>query len=83
MEKKHLHIVNNEVDFIVSDLKMPTMDGLTLLKELNKALPILPPMLIISGYLTQDIRNEAIELGVLDLIFKPFDFERITKYLDN
>ncbi|AYF45099.1 MULTISPECIES: response regulator [Halobacteriovorax] len=76
------YILKNEVDFVVSDLKMPIMDGLTLLKELRKRHPSHPPVLIITGYFNPQIRKDALEFGVVDLISKPFDFEKISEYLD-
>lgn len=81
-EDAYNYICSNKVDFVITDLKMPVMDGLTLLKKLREEHPSRPPVLIITGFLDQSIKKDAQELGVIDLIAKPFDFELINKYIE-
>ena len=57
-------------DLILSDLKMPVMSGLELLKEVKKISPI-TPFIIISGYNDFDAAITAIRLGAWDFIQKP------------
>ena len=65
-----------EMDCIVSDLVMPDMDGLTLLKEVrirkNKA-----PFLMVTGYPTIETAVEAIKHGAYDYVTKPLQLEDV------
>ncbi|KPK96555.1 MAG: hypothetical protein AMJ95_13570 [Omnitrophica WOR_2 bacterium SM23_72] len=68
---------NSDFDLIVSDVRMPGMDGIEtvekireLQKELNKD-PI--PEIIITGFANEESYNRALKLKVADYIFKPFD----------
>lgn len=65
-----------EVDLVITDLKMPRMDGLGLLKEI-KAIRHDAVVLMITGYPTVDSAVQAIKLGAYDYITKPFKFEEI------
>ncbi|WP_419173175.1 response regulator [Halobacteriovorax sp.] len=67
----------NQVDFLVTDLKMPKMDGITLIEELRKIHPEIPPVLIITGFIDEANTLRAKELGALDLMTKPFDFDNV------
>lgn len=63
-----------DVDFILSDLKMPIMDGYTLLKKLRcierfKQLPIV----ILTGESTVETKAKGYEAGVTGWIEKPID----------
>ena len=61
---------------IVSDVRMPNLDGLELLKRLretNKALPII----IMTGHGDIPLAVEAMKLGAIDFIEKPFEDERL------
>ena len=58
-------------DLIISDLKMPEMDGLDLMSQLEK-LDSAPPVLMITGYPTMPTAIEAIKHGAVDYISKPF-----------
>jgi excisionase family DNA binding protein len=64
-------------DLLITDLKMPGMDGLTLIREARRLAPSLP-VVIITAYSTEASAIEAINLGVQGYLTKPF---RITKIL--
>ena len=64
-------------DLLITDLKMPGMDGLTLIREARRLAPTLP-VVIITAYSTEASAIEAINLGVQGYLTKPF---RITKIL--
>lgn len=68
---------DNRVDFLVTDLKMPHMDGITLIEELRKIHPDSPPVLIITGFIDEANILRAKELGAVDLMSKPFDFDHV------
>lgn len=64
-------------DLVISDLKMPRMDGLTLVRELRQA-GIDVPVIMMSAFGTVSNAVEAMKLGVFDFVQKPFDAEAIT-----
>ncbi len=65
-----------EFDCILSDVKMPGMDGLELLQEIQKIHP-LTPVIMISGQSTISIAVDAIQQGAYDFIEKTSDSNRI------
>jgi excisionase family DNA binding protein len=65
-----------EYDLLITDLKMPGMDGLSVIREARRLRPELP-VIIITGYSTEASAIEAINLGVAGYITKPFRLPRI------
>jgi PAS domain S-box-containing protein len=63
-----------EVDYdaIVSDIKMPVMDGLALLEEIGKVRPGTPTLLI-TGHGEHDLAVQALRGGAYDFVAKPID----------
>ncbi|MEA2084733.1 MAG: response regulator [Thermodesulfobacteriota bacterium] len=64
-------VMENDYDLVISDLKMPGMDGLELFDEVREMKPDLP-LIIITAYSSLETSNEAIKKGVADFITKPF-----------
>jgi excisionase family DNA binding protein len=64
-------------DLLITDLKMPGIDGLTLIREARRLAPALP-VVVITAYSSEASAIEAINLGVTAYLIKPF---RITKIL--
>ena len=64
------------IDLIISDIKMPQMSGLDLLKRVKELQPELPIVLITAfGSIGQAV--EALKAGALDYVVKPFDVEEL------
>jgi nitrogen regulation protein NR(I) len=62
----------HHIDLVISDLRMPKVDGMQLLKralEMDDALPVV----IITAHGTVDTAVEALKTGAFDYITKPFD----------
>lgn len=69
-------------DIVITDLMMPGMDGLTLLKkikELDKEILVI----IITGYATIETAVKAIETGAYDYIAKPFRLDELMIVIKN
>ena len=62
----------HHVDVIISDLRMPKMDGMTLLKRVVSSQPDVP-VIIITAHGTVDTAVEALKLGAFDYVTKPFE----------
>ena len=65
-----------EYDLLITDLKMPGMDGLSVIREARKLSADLR-VIIITGYSTEASAIEAINLGVSGYLTKPFRLPRI------
>jgi DNA-binding NtrC family response regulator len=63
-------------DLVVSDLKMPLVDGMDLIDIIKKIDPQLP-LIIITAYGTLETAEEAVQKGAYDFITKPFRKETI------
>ena len=65
---------NNPIDVIITDLLMPTMTGLALIREIKKRKSAIP-IIIITAYGNTEMVKEIIAEGVFRLIEKPLDFD--------
>lgn len=73
---------NNKYDAVFLDIKMPKMDGLEVLDQLNQISPEVP-VIMISGHGTIDTAVESIKKGAFDFIEKPLDLNRMLVTLRN
>jgi CheY-like chemotaxis protein len=62
---------NPQVDIVVSDLRMPSMDGAEVLKQVRHKHPSLP-VVIMSGHATSNDRATLMALGARGVLSKPF-----------
>ncbi len=60
-----------DYDLLMADLRMPGMDGLLLIREARRMHPTLP-VIIITGYSSEASAIEAVNLGVVGYLVKPF-----------
>ena len=65
-----------EYDLVFTDLKMPGMDGLSMIREARKRAFDLP-IVIVTGQSTEASAIEAINLGVAGYLLKPFTTQRV------
>ena len=66
----------HHIDLVVTDLKMPKVDGMTLLREALREQPNLP-IVMITAHGTVDTAVEALKLGAFDYLTKPFDKDEV------
>jgi excisionase family DNA binding protein len=66
-----LRDAGTEYGLLIADLKMPGMDGLALIRQVKRASPNLP-IIIITGFSTESAAIEAVNLGVAGYLTKPF-----------
>lgn len=66
---------------VVSDVRMPGMDGIDLLRHLKKE-PKALPIVIMTGHGDIPLAVEAMKLGALDFLEKPFEDERLVFMID-
>lgn len=63
-------------DLLIIDIKMPEMDGLTLLSEVRTKYGKLP-VVMCTGFATPELKDEAFEKGTDYFIAKPFEAEEM------
>lgn len=78
-----LEIIENEknLDMVISDIQMPKLSGIELLKRVKKLRPNLP-ILLITGDSMFD-RKKVMKLGAIDLLYKPYDPEELVKIVQD
>lgn len=62
---------DNHFDLMITDLKMPGIDGLELIKRARSSNPSLA-IVVITGYPSQESLQEALQYGIVDYLPKPF-----------
>lgn len=66
---------------VITDMKMPRMDGLSFLREARKRWNL--PVLVITGFGTVENAVEAMKEGATDYLMKPFSFETLGKAIES
>lgn len=74
------YLNKNKVDIIITDVKMPIMDGISFVKK-HKENEKSAKIIILSGYANFEYAQNAISLGAFDYILKPVDEEIISEML--
>ncbi|MBI4686842.1 MAG: response regulator [Nitrospirae bacterium] len=63
---------NEPPDLVVLDIKMPDMDGVTVLREIKKRHPDIEVVLL-TAYASIESARDAVRFGAIDYLMKPFD----------
>ncbi len=71
----------SDFSLIITDMKMPKMNGIEFLQEIRKK-GIFVPVIVITGYGTVENAVDAMKLGATDYIMKPFSFESLKWVID-
>jgi len=81
--RKGLDLANqNDYDLVLSDIRMPEIGGMRVLRDIKRAKPTLP-VVIITGYATVQSAVQAMKLGATDYIEKPFTPEELVKAVND
>jgi DNA-binding NtrC family response regulator len=71
-------IKHDDFDLLLMDVKMPKHDGLYLIREFKKDWPDIP-IIVMSGYPTQETIADVFQLGPVEFIPKPFRPDELVK----
>lgn len=75
-------LANSRPDMVITDIKMPDLDGLELLKRI-KELDASISVTVMTGYGTIDMAVQALKDGAYDFLEKPFDKDHIVRVVRN
>lgn len=67
-------------DIVMTDMKMPVMDGVTMIKQLGER-GILPRTIVLSGYRDFDYAKQSFEAGVTNYVLKPISNDELIAVL--
>ena len=73
-------IVRQPPDVVLLDVKMPGLDGLSLLKSLREV-GVRMPIFVMTGYDSTEVALEALELGATGYLPKPFDLVHLHRLI--
>jgi len=65
-------MAEHHIDVLITDLRMPKLDGMQVLKSVSERFPNVP-VIMITAHGTVDTAVEALKLGAFDYVTKPFD----------
>ena len=71
-------VKKHHFDVAFLDIVIPGKDGVEILKELRHAVPQLP-VIMMTGYSMEDKRNQALSLGAVTCLKKPFEMDDVRK----
>lgn len=73
---------NPEINVVVTDINMPVMDGLEMIREIRKTDQNIK-IIIMSAHNESEFKEEAKKLGINDYLVKPFDFMQFIEIISN
>ncbi|WP_134698596.1 response regulator [Ammoniphilus sp. YIM 78166] len=75
-------LANDDFDLVITDIRMPTMDGLALMKQMRE-LHYTQPVVIISAHNEFEYARDALRMGAVDYLVKPVKNEELFLVLTN
>ncbi len=69
-------LASDDIDLVISDIKMPQLDGMAFLKAVKRQRPDVP-VIVITAFGSVKQAVEALKEGALDYVTKPFDIEEL------
>jgi len=81
--KRAVSVLNStKIDLVITDLKMPEMDGFELIAYIRKHHPNLPTI-VISAFGTPEIEKGVKQMGALEFAEKPIDFDHLIQIISD
>jgi CheY-like chemotaxis protein len=74
-------IKTHEVDLVISDIRMPGMNGVETITRLRELVPRVP-VIVATGFLAPETVEECRELGRVEVMRKPFAFQKLTSAVE-
>lgn len=74
-------LLGDGADLLLTDWKMPTMDGLDLVASVRRWLPGLP-VVFVTAYADSDLRRRAVQRGIFSILAKPFHRDELLAHVE-
>jgi len=74
-------VVQRDYDVVLTDIRMPEIGGMHVLRDIKRAKPMLP-VIMITGYASVNSAVQAMKLGAADYIEKPFAPDDLSKAVE-
>lgn len=70
-------IISSPPDVLITDVRMPKMDGMTLIDTIKHNLHSFLPCIVMSGHGDIDVATEASNIGAIGFVYKPIKFDEL------
>jgi FixJ family two-component response regulator len=67
---------------VITDVRMPGIDGIELQRRIRKTNPVLP-VIFISAHVSAEARQLALDEGAIEFLYKPFDAAELLKVVQS
>lgn len=79
--REALAILNaNEISLLVTDLRMPEMDGLALISHVHNQFPLMP-IIVMTAFGSPEIERQVKKMGILHYLEKPVGFDEFREHI--
>lgn len=73
--------ISNHFDIVLTDVRMPNISGKIVLREIKRAKPAMP-VIIITGYTSVQAAMQSLKLGAADVLEKPFSPDELVHVIE-
>ena len=75
------HVTERAFDMILMDIKMPTMNGVETLRRI-RMIRSDAAVVMMTAYTRDDLVQEALKEGAIDVVYKPFDVDKMLSLIE-
>lgn len=76
-------LIDNNFDLVITDIRMPQMDGLTLIKRVRREISLEVPIIVVSTAGREADRDEGLKLGANSYVTKPVQAPDLIREVKN
>ena len=76
-------LIERDFDLVITDIRMPNMDGLSLIKRVRREISIEMPIIVVSTMGKEAVRDEGLKLGANSYVTKPIQAPDLLREVTN
>ncbi|MBT5691412.1 MAG: response regulator [Opitutae bacterium] len=73
----------NFFDLVIIDIRMPGINGVESIRQIKEILDYAPKFFVVTAYAVDELREEALRLGVEEFLSKPIDVQFLIKRIES
>lgn len=73
----------NFFDLVIIDIRMPGINGVESIRQIKEILDYAPKFFVVTAYAVDELREEALRLGVEEFLSKPIDVQLLIKRIES